>query len=205
MKVIRLSSAAILLLSGIVLPEVIGAAQPGYDPITMYLSELGAVGAASAGFTNAIIFPVTGLAVLIMLWLAHQRIPKHGLVSLGLIVCIGVSAGYLGPIAFPCEPGCPLAGGGLRQTIHNGLGLMEYGGAIAGLALISVGLYARKALGMMAASLLAAGLVVAGFAMMLASYPTGPYGFWQRVADYGFFVWLVLMVTAPRTMSRKAD
>lgn len=201
---IHVGAALLLLLSAILLPEVIGAADNDYDPLTMFLSELGADGMPYAAPVNYLVFPATGLLTAVLLVLAAKKLPRHALVTIGLVLCLGVSIGYGGAAAFPCEPGCPVEGG-LRQSVHNSLGLFEYGGATLGLAFLTVGLKRLNAYPLMLVSGAACALVVTGFAMMLAVMPAGPAGLWQRIADYGFFLWLALVVLSPSWLRRESD
>lgn len=202
MKLLSFILALALIVSSVFVPEAIGAIQLDYNPLTMYLSELGADGAPHASLINSFGFLATGILTVLMLALARQRLPRHSLISIGLLACLGVAVGYLGAYAFPCDPGCP-AEGSARQNLHNISGLIGYLGAITGLGLIALGLHRMTAPRVMAATLLALALVVFGFTMMVLSTASGPIGLWQRFADYGFFVWLAVVVTAPRSVFRK--
>ncbi len=201
MRLMSFILAFLLVGSAVALPEIIGSLQTDYDPMTMYLSELGADGAPHASFVNSVGFLATGILTVLLLGLARQRLPRHALISAGLVCCLGVAIGYLGAFAFPCEPGCPI-GGGARQALHNIAGLVEYAGAIAGLGLIALALLRIGAPRMLAATLVALALVAGGFAMMMVGGTGSPVGFWQRVADYGFFAWLIMIVAAPNRLFR---
>ncbi len=157
--------AMTLLTSGILVPELLGAVTPEYSSLADYLSALGALGAPHrlvASYLGFLPVAVSVTAMVVLLWM---RLPRTMLVRCGLLSVLGIAVGYLGAIAFPCDPGCP-ATGSLRQSIHNLSGLIEYLGGIAGLVLLHIGLRATASRAVRLATLGAIATVALGVVMM---------------------------------------
>jgi len=163
--------AAILILAGIILPEILGATRNDYSSLANYISELGATGTATQGLTNTLAFPMVGItciATLIALW---HRLPKAAGIRIGLIsLGFGIPAGYFGATIFPCDYGCPIEGSA-SQTAHNLLGLVQYPLAMA-----------------------------IGFVMMIMPEQAHLRGAWQRLSDYTAFIVLAgfVLSTQPK-------
>ena len=83
---------------------------------------------------------------------------------------------------FRCDPGCPSAGS-LAQSIHNGFGLLEYVGALAGFGLLAAALRSP-------ACALAAVGVAAGFVAMLTPSLEPFRGASQRRREGAIFGWI---------------
>lgn len=185
-------TAAVLLLSGIVLPEILGATRSDYSSLANYLSELGATGTSTQNVTNTLAFPLVGIsciAVIIALW---HRLPKIGALRVGLIcLVLGIPAGYFGAIIFPCDYGCPLEGS-FKQSMHNLLGLVQYPLGVIGFILLSVNL-ANKSKWRLACAFAAAAMAI-GFVMMLMPEQVSLRGGWQRLSDYTAFLVLAGLV-----------
>jgi hypothetical protein len=192
-------AAVVLLLCGIVVPELFGALTRGYQPMTQYLSELGADDAPWRLAVTWFGFLPVGIAVAIIVVALWRTFAPAALIASGLLAVLGVSIGYLGAVAFPCEPGCVASGAG-RQELHDIAGLIEYAGAIAGFGLLGFGLMrVHRAL---AVSALVAGAVVAvSFALMLMPERDAVKGMLQRGADYSIFLWLAAASFAARDRS----
>jgi len=185
-------AAVVLFFSGIILPEILGATRSDYSSLANYLSELGASGTSTQNLTNSLAFPFVGLsccAILIALW---HRLPKQSGIRAGLIcLLIGIPAGYLGAVLFPCDYGCPIDGSA-KQTTHNLLGLVQYPLGVIGFILLSVNLAARRK--WRTACALAAAAMAIGFIMMLQPSQFTFRGGWQRLGDYTAFLVLIYIV-----------
>ncbi len=188
MKLAASVCALMLLSSGIVLPEVLGAFTVGYSSIADYLSALGALDAPYrllANYSGFLPVALTVIAMITVLWL---RLPPTILVRCGLLSLLGVAVGYLGAVAFPCDPGCP-ASGSARQAMHNLSGLIEYVGGIVGLALLYVGWGATATRAVRLTTLAAIITVTVGVLLMAHPELTRIRGASQRLADYSLFLW----------------
>ena len=185
-------AAIVLFFSGIILPEILGAARSDYSSIANYLSELGASGTSTQSLTNSLAFPFVGLsccAILIALW---HRLPKNGGIRAGLIfLLIGIPAGYFGAVLFPCDYGCPIDGSA-KQTAHNLLGLVQYPLGVIGFVLLSVNLSGKTI--WRAACAFAAAAMAIGFMMMIQPSQFTFRGGWQRLGDYTAFLVLIAIV-----------
>jgi len=182
--------AVILILAGIVLPEILGATRSDYSSLANYLSELGATGTSTQGLTNGLAFPMVGIsciAILIALW---HRLPKATAIRIGLI-CLGfgIPAGYFGAVLFPCDYGCPVEGSA-SQMAHNLLGLVQYPLGVIGFILLAVNLKTKWRL----ACGFAAAAMAVGFVMMVMPEQAHLRGAWQRLSDYTAFIVLASFV-----------
>jgi hypothetical protein len=163
-------------------PGVAAWRSDGYSHVSQFISELGAMGATDGALVSAAGFAPTGALVLAFVALAAGGLPRTRGVRTGL-VCLGaVGVAYLVSAAFRRNPGCPSTGS-LAPSIHNGFGLLEYLGALAGF-----GLLARALRSPVCA--LAAVLVAAGFAGMLTPSLEPFRGASQRVAEAAIFGWI---------------
>ncbi len=191
--------AFVLLVSGIVLPEIVGYQTEGYSSQSNYLSELGAIDARFSHFVNYFGFLPVGLAVITLVFVLSKKLPHVSLVRAGLICMLGVAVGYLGAVVFPCDNGCPSTGG-VDQGFHNVAGLFEIIGATTGLFLLYFGCRTEVRGRFPLATLAAAVVVTVGFLIMLIPEFGQVRGLTQRLADYTIFVWFsyaVLKVSAP--------
>jgi hypothetical protein len=176
----------VLLFSGIVLPEILGATRGDYSSFSNYLSELGASETSTQGLTNTLAFPMVGISCILIIIALWHRLPKltglrAGLICLGL----GLPAGYFGAAIFPCDYGCPIEGSS-SQTVHNLLGLVQYPLGVIGFALLSVNLKSTPMWRMLCA--VAAAAMAIGFVMMLMPGQANFRGAWQRLSDYTAFL-----------------
>jgi len=185
-------AVAVLLFSGIILPEILSTTRNDYSSLANYLSELGASGTSTQSLTNSLAFPFVGLsccAILIALW---HRLQKRSGIRAGLIcLLIGIPAGYFGAVLFPCDYGCPIQGSA-KQTAHNLLGLVQYPLGVIGFILLSVNLASRRKWRIACA--LAAAAMAIGFIMMLQLSQFAFRGGWQRLGDYTAFLVLIYIV-----------
>ncbi len=195
------ASTFVLLISGVLLPEVISFFRSDYSSIANYISELGAKEADYALVINIFGFLPTALCsaiALMCLWGLPfvNNMAKAGLVLWG----IGLSVGYLGAFVFPCDYGCPFEGSS-RQLIHNLFGLVAYPVGTLGLLLLAKGLKKNSINVASKLVFMVAILTAIGFVMMLHPEQADIRGFWQRLADYSMFI---LIVSLGRLMSHPA-
>jgi len=193
----------VLITSGIVLPEIVGYLRDDYRFFSSYLSELGAIGAPFSSFVKFAGFLPVGLASSFLVIVLLQQLPRVSSVRGGLICLLGVAVGYFGAVLFPCDYGCP-ADGGIRQSIHNLAGLIQYAGAIIGLFLIFFGLRSRASRAFSFVTLIAALAVTFGFILMLVPELQQMRGVAQRLADYSIFLWFGYAVLSdPATLQKR--
>jgi hypothetical protein len=163
-------------------PGVAACRSDGYSHVSQFISELGATGAADGALVSAAGFAPIGALVLAFLALAARALPRTRGVRAGL-VCLGaVGVAYLVSAVFRCDPGCPSTGS-LAQSIHNGFGLLEYVGALAGFGLLAAALRSPGCV-------FAAVGVAAGFAGMLTPSLEPFRGASQRLAEAAIFGWI---------------
>lgn len=159
--------------------------RPGYSHVANTISELGETGAPRASQVAFGFFLPVGLLVWLALWLVHREASDKQLsLILAALSCLG--AGYALSAIFPCDPGAPFYGT-WRTLIHNGLGLIDYGGTGFGFLLASRYFYRCKA-AFPAVSFLIAGIAVLLGLFLLASESALPIrGAVQRIAEVAQF------------------
>lgn len=173
---------------------IVGAARrPGYSHVSQYISELGETGARDAFWVASAGFAPLGLLVLAFLACAAPLFPASRWRSVG-VACLGaVGAAYLASAVFPCDAGCPGAGSP-SQSVHNSFGLLEYLGALVGLAALAVAFRRVEAWRAVAAACVVAAVFVGvGFAGMLAPALSEVRGVSQRVAEAAIFLWIAFV------------
>jgi hypothetical membrane protein len=75
--------------AGMVLPEILGFLADDYRSTSNYLSELGAVDAPYTFVINYFGFLPVGLTILVLVGLLWRRLPRNGLVNVGLVCLLG--------------------------------------------------------------------------------------------------------------------
>lgn len=182
--------SALLVIFGIALPTLIGVLTPGYDPLSDYLSELGAAGAPYSALMSYGVFLTAGLlwtAATFAFWRAQPGL----MTAIAALLLLGTAVSYIGAAFNPCDTGCPMEGSA-TQDRHNAFGIIGYFATPPALALAAAAFFARgrKALGIL--SLAACAAFITGFVLM-ASDPGGPLmGLWQRLADFSLFLWMAI-------------
>ncbi|WP_426808486.1 DUF998 domain-containing protein [Pseudomonas sp. WOUb67] len=123
----------LLLASGLLIPLWLLAgvwltaqAYPGYDHLQQAMSQLGAVGAPTHGWSPLVNnFPLAALFALFAWGLARRwRGSKLAMLSAALVLLHGV--GSLGTGWFPCDQGCAPAQPSTSQQLHNLSGLLMF-------------------------------------------------------------------------------
>ena len=183
----------ILFLSSIILTELIGFLRSDYNLINHFISELGAAGAEYSRIINYFGFVPTAFSALIIVLLLQSKFSNTRLSRAGLLlVGSGVFIGYFGAFIFPCDYGCP-AEGSFSQNMHNNLGLIYYLIIPVGLFVLGIGLRKEPMIINSSISFGAAFVFLLGFFMMLNPSQIDLLGFWQKLADYTVFVFLIFM------------
>jgi len=192
----------ILFLSSIILTELIGFLRSDYNLINHFISELGAAGAEYSRIINYFGFVPTAFSALIIVLLLQSKFSNTRLSRAGLLlVGSGIFIGYFGAFIFPCDYGCP-AEGSFSQNMHNNLGLIYYLIIPVGLFALGIGLRKEPMIINSSISFGAAFVFLLGFFMMLNSSQIDLLGFWQRLADYTVFVFLIFMSLFVKSESR---
>ena len=183
----------ILFLSSIILTELIGFLRSDYNLINHFISELGAAGAEYSRIINYFGFVPTAFSALIIVLLLQSKFSNTRLSRAGLLlVGSGVFIGYFGAFIFPCDYGCPTEVS-FSQNMHNNLGLIYYLIIPVGLFVLGIGLRKEPMIINSSISFGAAFVFLLGFFMMLNPSQIDLLGFWQRLADYTVFVFLIFM------------
>lgn len=192
----------ILFLSSIILTELIGFLRSDYNLINHFISELGAAGAEYSRIINYFGFVPTAFSALIIVLLLQSKFSNTRLSRAGLLlVGSGVFIGYFGAFIFPCDYGCP-AEGSFSQNMHNNLGLIYYLIIPVGLFVLGIGLRKEPMIINSSISFGAAFVFLLGFFMMLNPSQIDLLGFWQKLADYTVFVFLIFMSLFVKSESR---
>lgn len=187
-------------LVGVALPTALGFAWPAYDPITSFLSELGATGAPRATLMNFGGFlPASVLWAVGVLSLLNEERTKH--LWIGVLLLLGTSISYAGAAFFPCDSGCPMEGSP-SQMMHNSLGIVGYLTAPLGMAVIGMHFLRQRQSAAAAVSFLATATTTLGFLMMVVPEMEGARGAWQRLADFSLFIWLITISVILRSRQR---
>lgn len=174
-------------MSGVILPETIGAMRSDYTSFGNYISELGAKSAHNSKIINWFGFLPVAIATGVLIFSLRSRLKGYAQARLGLVLLfVGISVGYFGAFLFPCDYGCPLEGSP-RQMIHNLAGLIEYPAGTVGLVLLGIGLKDRLPQAVRILVFIVAALSAIGFVMMINPDQESLRGFWQRLADYSMF------------------
>lgn len=180
-----------LILFGIALPEALSWLRADFTSSANYLSEQGAVGSPYFALVSFVAFPMVGLCTLGLLAFVWRRVPsaKAGLI----LIAIGIPVGYFIGAAFPCDAGCPVEGSS-RQAVHNLGGLLAYTLGALGFLILSFSLKGTVNGRTRLASFAVGAIMIISFAMMLDPAQAGVRGLWQRLADYGAFLFLIALI-----------
>ncbi len=174
----------------LVVPVLGASAIASYSHGSQFISELGASGTPHARLVAVAGFAPIGVLFLAFLLLASALFPASRRTTAGVFALSSVGVAYLVSAVFPCDAGCPSAGS-FSQTVHNAFGLLEYVGAIAGLALLGAAFSHSPGWRSAAWACAICGVLVAlGFLGMLIPAFAGFRGFSQRIAEAGIFSWV---------------
>lgn len=186
-------AAFVLLVCGVLVPGTIGFLRGDYSWTANYISELGVNGAEYAQFINLFGFLPVAISSAVAIFCLRARLSGLGLAQMGFVLlCFGLSGGYLSAVFFPCDFGCPVEGS-FRQMIHNLSGMLAYPLGTLGLILLAVGLDQKATYGLRATIFIVAALTALGFGMMINPEQATLRGFWQRLADFAMFALVVYL------------
>jgi len=174
----------ILLFLYLVMATIVwGIRQGDYNPIRHTISELGEDSKGHARAVNYTLFLTVGIVLLILaLYLYTQTVALEQHLLSGILVCVGI--GYTVAAFFPCDPGCPMTHGSVRQHIHNAGGAVEYiGGGYLMLLLAKTDLRTEGITMLTAASYV---VLIGGVAMSL-SFLRMWRGLIQRAVELALF------------------
>ncbi|MFQ6089751.1 MAG: DUF998 domain-containing protein [Candidatus Methanofastidiosia archaeon] len=103
----------ILAICGIVGPiiyaivlTVLGMMWPGYNPISQFMSELGAVDAPHGIIMNTFGFSLLGIFIILFGFSLYRGISKHIIATICAILIIIAGIFMFAVGFFPCDPGC---------------------------------------------------------------------------------------------------
>ena len=190
----RITRSAALLAAAfaLLIPITFGVLSPDYNHLRDYISELGAIGTPRGWWVTWLGFLPIGLLTAAVAFGLPAIVPRGGLSWMASLLFLGVSIGYLGAVAWPCDLGCPTVGTP-RQQMHNLLGLVEYGLGGVSLLLFTVVFWREKSwrwLAILSAALGA--MVLLGLIMMALPQQHVWRGGWQRLAEISLFSWMVV-------------
>ncbi|WP_369986644.1 DUF998 domain-containing protein [Pseudomonas xanthosomatis] len=197
----------LLLASGLLIPLWLLAgvwltalAYPGYDHLQQAMSQLGASGAPTQGFSPWVNnFPLALLFALFAWGLARRwRESKLARLSALLVLLHGV--GSLGTGLFACDLGCAPAVPSLSQQLHNLSGLLMFLSlTLACVLWVRLGKRLAHSPGLAWGSLLCSVLAVVTVVLMARAAQSGElFGLYQRL-NYGVAVlWLAALAWVSR-------
>jgi hypothetical protein len=172
-----------------------GAARPGYDHASQFISELGERGSADGFRVSWFGFVPPGLLAIAFGIVAAWILRSERRLATGVaVVAVAMGAAYVISAFARCEPGCP-SSGDVAQTVHNLLGgALGYVGAVVGMVLF--GLTGRRMAAWRAPALMA--LVVAPAVAVLSSFleqdtMADHRGTYQRVCEVLIWGWLIVI------------
>ncbi len=186
------SAAYLAAAFALLIPILFGALVPNYSHLSDYISELGAIGMPQGWLVSWLGFLPTGLLAAVVALGLPAVVPRKQPARMASLLFLGVSVGYLGAVAWPCDLGCP-AIGTPGQQIHNLLGLIEYG--LGGVSLLLFAVVFWQADSWRWPAILSAALgavVLVGLIMMALPQQRIWRGGWQRLAEISLFGWMVM-------------
>jgi hypothetical protein len=168
-----------------------GAAFEGYDHVSQYISELGAMGAPHGWQVSWLGFLPVGVLICGFALFAWRAAPRSTVATLGFLGVVLFAIGYIGAAFFPCDYGCRPDTPSFSQAMHELIGLGGY--LFAPLTLLLLALAARGWPGAGWLSLL--GFVAAAGALIglvgLLDVDSAYLGLAQRVLEVSMLSWIV--------------
>ena len=169
--------------------------RPGYDQLTQTGSELGTGRYSIVMNAN---FVATGVLILIF-WVGLLTTMHPGKWSkFGLVILAIAAVGEVATGIFPCDPGCPLNGGSLSQTIHMEIAVVFFGAIAFFPAFIGIGLnqdqhWASYCSYSIVTGVVSIGLFIAFSVAVLTSFQY--LGLFQRFFLAAPFQWIGIMAS----------
>lgn len=119
---------------------VAGAMYPGYNHLSQFISELGATGSPVGAWVNWGVFFACEVPVLVFVWQAFRRLPRHGMLTAGLALLALYALLLMAAAVFPCDFRCRAQVPTTSHQIHMLTGISAYLFGLAGLLALSIGL-----------------------------------------------------------------
>lgn len=185
-------TASLLTLAVVIFAAPFG--YPGYDPLSQYVSEMGARGTATGAWVSTA-FIVSGLLLAAFWLLCAAVFPRSPLALTGFILCALNGAGLFFGGVFPCDFECVVEGASPSGLLHELLGGLGYLLGVAGvfvLAIASRGWPGGRRLSPLG---LACGTVAALMIPIIG--PEFPWhGAAQRLLEAAFATWTIAIMIA---------
>ncbi|WP_374596804.1 DUF998 domain-containing protein [Brevundimonas sp.] len=185
-------TASLLTLAVVIIAAPFG--YPGYDPLSQYVSEMGARGTATGAWVSTA-FIVSGLLLAAFWLLCAAVFLRSPLALIGFILCALNGAGLVFGGVFPCDFECAVEGASASGMLHELLGGLGYLLGIAGvfvLAIASRGWPGSRGLFPLG---LACGTVAALMIPIIG--PEFPWhGAAQRLLEAAFATWTIAIMIA---------
>ncbi len=179
----------------LIVVTLLGILQPGYNAITQFLSELGAVGAPYATVMDAN-FIVSGILIVAFAIGLNRGMGEEGSSKIGSALVVSSAAGLVGAGIFSCDPGCPALGGSFSQGMHNLVSLPQFIGAMLAPLIISRSLKEGVLQGYRTYSVLTGTVLLGTFLVLFLGLGLGflPWlGAVQRFFFVMWFLWIVII------------
>ncbi|MDX1536965.1 DUF998 domain-containing protein [Arsukibacterium sp.] len=167
-----------------------GINQPGYQHMSQFISELGAIDAANGkvvnfgGFIPASVLLVLFVGIAIC-YCSRRRKQLIGLVAIAVYaITLGIAAFY------PCDAGCRPENPSSSQLIHNFSALLGYVSAVASVFILAT--YLKQTGSRLLANM---GYAIGGlaFVMLIMLNPEFAFvGIAQRVFELSIYTWIIL-------------
>lgn len=185
-------TASLLILAVVIFAAPFG--YPGYDPLSQYVSEMGARGTATGAWVSTA-FIASGLLLATFWLLCAAVFPRRPLAVVGFILCALNGAGLFFGGVFPCDFECAVEGASPSGLLHEMLGGLGYLLGVAGvfvLAIASRGWPGGRRLFTLG---LACGIVAVLMIPIIG--PEFPWhGAAQRVLEAAFATWTIAIMIA---------
>lgn len=167
-----------------------GAAYPGYDHVSQYISELGATGAPHARLVGWGGFVGAGILLTVYAIAAWLALPRSTTATIGFALMLLFALGLLFGGVYPCDAGCSSESPSPSQMMHDLWGGAGY--VTAPLMLVLLGVAARRWPGggfLFPLGLVAAAVTAVAFVVMVEA---GEYrGLAQRVLEVAVAAWVL--------------
>ena len=128
-------TASLLILAVVIFAAPFG--YPGYDPLSQYVSEMGAIGTATRAWVSTA-FVVSGLLLAVFWLLCVAVFPRSPLAVIGFILCALNGAGLFFGGVFPCDFECAVEGASASGMLHELLGGLGYLLGVAGVFVLAI-------------------------------------------------------------------
>jgi hypothetical membrane protein len=173
-----------------VVVAVTGYLTPGYDPLTQWISELGATGAPYANLFNVLgpgIFGLLSIVFAAGIWRALKGGPLA--FAAAFLVAISGFAGILEGV-FPCDPGCvPMTMGG---SLHLTIGIVPLLGMLGAMEIFAFIVRKNPAWPWFFA--FSQAMVILTFIFAIAFFSGAALdGLYQRIMIGSILVWVVVI------------